>query len=247
MKKIISIMLAALMLISAFALTACDGCNEPADPEDTTDAGTNADGTPIETVEFETVDETVFTTDKVNLRSSTSTDADNKITSVPEGTELKRIGYHEEWSKVLYNGDACYIKTMYLTTEEEEVTTQAPPANTEDFTDVNETVYVYSDQDDDGKCDGRCDEEGQNPVTANLYPQPAKENMKCYLECGTELKRTGILIEDEEMGYGWSRVEYKGEVLYIRNSCVTTEKPHAAETADTTAADTTADDTTTAE
>ena len=235
MKKIISIMLAMLMLVSVFALAGCAGCNETPDDEA---EGTTPDGNPIESVEFEKVEETVYTTDKVNIRSSTYTDIDNKITSVPAGTELQRIGYHEEWSKVMYNGEACYIKTAYLTTEEDDVTTAPPAANTDEFTDRNETVYIYSDQDDDGKCDGRCDEEGQKIVIANLYPQPVKENMKYSLECGTELKRTGILIEDEEMGYGWSRVEYKGEVLYIRNSCVTTEKPHGGATAsaDTTTA-----------
>ena len=95
-----------------------------------------------------------------------------------------------------------------------------------DFTNVNETVYIYSDQNDDGKCDGRCNIEGETKLKANLYLQPVKEGTTRTLSCGDELVRTGILIEDEDTGYGWSRVEYAGKVYYIRNSCVTTVKPH---------------------
>lgn len=231
MKKIISVLLAMLMLVSVVSFAAC---TEPGtgDPEETT-----PDGDPVESVEFEDVNEIVYATQNVNVRSSTSTEADNKVGQVKAGTELKRIGYHSEWSKVLYNGEACYIKSEYLTTEEDEATTPPPTASNEEFTDVNnETVYVYSDQDDDGKCDNRCNEAGQNVATAYLYPSPVRENSKYVLECGTELVRTGILIENTEKGYGWSRVIYNGETLYIRNSCVTTTKPHGGATAATTTA-----------
>lgn len=94
------------------------------------------------------------------------------------------------------------------------------------FTAVNETVYIYSDQNDDGKCDGKCNQEGEPKVLATLYLQPAKEGTTRTLTCGDELIRTGILIEDSKTGYGWSRVEYDGKTYYIRNSCVTTVKPH---------------------
>ena len=95
-----------------------------------------------------------------------------------------------------------------------------------DFANVNETVYIYSDQNDDGLCDGKCNQTGEPKVQATLYLQPSKEGTTRTLTCGTELVRTGILIEDSKMGYGWSRVEYNGETLYVRNSCVTTTKPH---------------------
>ena len=184
------------------------------------------DSNPIENVTFEEVDELVYATENVNVRSSTYTDIDNKVGQVKAGTELKRIGYNHEWSKVLYNGEVCYVKSAYLSTEK--ISTEPPIiADIDGFVEVNETVYAYSDQDGDLKCDGNCNEEGANVVIVNLYPLPYKENMKYSIECGTELKRTGILIEDEEMGYGWSRVEYRGEILYARNSCITTTKPHA--------------------
>jgi len=105
----------------------------------------------------------------------------------------------------------------------------AQPSNPADgeFTEVNEKAYIYSDQNDDGKCDGKCDKEGESKAQATLYLQPSKTGTTITLTCGTEITRTGILIEDEKNGYGWSRVEYNGKEYYIRNSCVTTVKPHS--------------------
>ena len=237
MKKIITVSLAVIMLLSLVLLA---GCADPAtNPTDTTPDNTPID-TPADTPanNFVVVNETVYATTAVNVRSSMSTENnDNVKGQLKAGDTIVRIGYTEEWSKVLFDGVECFVKSEYLAKEPPVIDT---PANTEDFTPVaNETVYVYSDQDDDGKCDGRCDEEGQNKVTVNLYPAPVRENMKYALECGTELVRTGVLIEDVEKGYGWSQVIYNGETLYIRNSCVTTVKPHDGATTGTTPAETT--------
>lgn len=68
---------------------------------------------------FNLVDETVYAKEKVRVR--TEADAKNKeniYKKVSRGTELKRIGFHEEWSKVELDGGIYYIATAYLTKEE---------------------------------------------------------------------------------------------------------------------------------
>lgn len=84
------------------------------------------------TVKFTEVNETVYTTERCNIRESYSTSS-NKIATVNKNTELKRIGVGENgWSKVEYNGKTCYVSSQYLSTQ------QADP----EFTSVNEKMYA---------------------------------------------------------------------------------------------------------
>lgn len=78
--------------------------------------------TPMVSVEpeagYETVQETVYTTDIVNVRSENSTDTrDNIVITLAKGKELYRVGVNDLWSRILYNGKVCYVATEYLTTE----------------------------------------------------------------------------------------------------------------------------------
>ena len=63
------------------------------------------------------VEETVYTTARVNMREAASTDS-KSIDLLVKNTQLFRISYNEEWSKILLNENEYYVATRYLTTEE---------------------------------------------------------------------------------------------------------------------------------
>lgn len=70
-----------------------------------------------ETGNLENIEETIlYTTDKVNCRTSNSTDSD-VIVTVPGNREVKGIGYHDGWYLVEYEGSNGYIREDFLTTE----------------------------------------------------------------------------------------------------------------------------------
>ncbi len=68
---------------------------------------------------FTTVNETVYATDSVNVRSSYSTSS-SVIGSLNKGQSVTRIGKSSSWSKVKYNGQTAYISSDYLTTKKPE-------------------------------------------------------------------------------------------------------------------------------
>ncbi len=68
-------------------------------------------------IEFTAVDETVYATTTVNIRSQASVDSD-VVSLLNKRASVQRIGVSDEWSKVIYEGRECYIATEYLTTEE---------------------------------------------------------------------------------------------------------------------------------
>lgn len=71
---------------------------------------------------FTTVNETVYATDSVNVRSSYSTSS-SVIGSLKAGDEVTRTGKATKavngitWSKIKYNGQTAYVSSSYLTTE----------------------------------------------------------------------------------------------------------------------------------
>lgn len=99
---------------------------------------TETPATPPETptANFSSVNETVYTTERCNVRESYSTSS-KKIDTISAGKELKRTGVGDNgWSKVEYNGKEAYISSQYLTT-----TKPADPK----FTDSDETMYATQD------------------------------------------------------------------------------------------------------
>lgn len=219
MKKIISVLLAAVMLLSLAALVGCAGCNDTGDG-DTTTTGDPAGSTPITPgdITFTTVNETVYATEGVNIRSAMVIDSANIVGGLKAGEQITRIGYHSEWSKVIFNGQECYIKSDYLTTEKDSVTTAGPAVGDDEFTVVDETVYAYYDEDEDGECDPG--------AKINLRAE-ARSNatIKFELPRGTELKRVGVMYDEGSDTLGWSKVIYNGETVYCRNSCLSTTNP----------------------
>lgn len=68
-------------------------------------------------ISFESVDETVYATTAVNIRSTPSTDSDI-VSVLARNKQVQRVGVSDEWSKVVVDGQECYIAAQYLTLEE---------------------------------------------------------------------------------------------------------------------------------
>ena len=72
---------------------------------------------------FKTVDDNIFiNADKVNLRSEPSAESE-LIAEVSMSTLLKRTGVSEEWSRVMYNSQTCYVTNEWITDKTPEVAT----------------------------------------------------------------------------------------------------------------------------
>lgn len=71
----------------------------------------------VDPIKYTEVNETVYATGGVNVRSGPSTDY-QKIGRLEKGESITRIGVGEDgWSKVEYNGEIAYISSKYLSTE----------------------------------------------------------------------------------------------------------------------------------
>ena len=67
---------------------------------------------------FEERNEKVITTTALRVRSTPTTDTDDNILGkVEAGEELKRIGYNDSWSKIIYNGKEAYVSSEYVITK----------------------------------------------------------------------------------------------------------------------------------
>lgn len=98
----------------------------PDTPPATNTNTTNTTNNNAVSVKFTDVSETVYTTEKCNIRESYSTSS-NKVGTVEKGTELKRTGVGDNgWSKIEYNGKTCYISSTYITKEKVEIEFKKP-------------------------------------------------------------------------------------------------------------------------
>lgn len=220
MKKTLSLILATLFVV--LALASCNN-NPPKIPDVSTPGipsggesqpvaspgeSSGDESTPIvpDEVEFTACDEEVYVTGDLNLRTSTSFDADNVAKTVDKGTKLRRIGFHETWSKVVFEDTEYFCSTAYLSKE--------LPAENITFTDVDETLYVCP----DGKFEGE----------SKLYTEADRtKEASITIAAKTAVKRTGVYYENPEDAekLGWSRIEYEGATYYIRNSQLTETAP----------------------
>lgn len=71
----------------------------------------------IEELQWTDVDETVYTTTRVNVRKAASTDSQS-IDLIGKNSKLTRVSYNDEWSKIHLNEKEYYVASRYLTTEE---------------------------------------------------------------------------------------------------------------------------------
>ncbi|MBO4560259.1 MAG: N-acetylmuramoyl-L-alanine amidase [Lachnospiraceae bacterium] len=94
---------------------------------------------------FEPKADYVDTKDGVNLRLGCSTDTE-KVAHLEEGKRLERTGYNEEWTRVIYDGQECYIATRLIIRAVDSIDTVVEPEpdegepeannNTDDNTEV---------------------------------------------------------------------------------------------------------------
>lgn len=135
-----------LVLILAFSLTGCGKEKTEPDKKDTTETTTEATTEEVITTEvttepeptvdedgFTIVKQTVKTTDYVNVRLSPSTDGDI-YQQLANDVELERIGYNDEWSKVVVDGNTCYIFSENLTVISDEQEENGTEDGTEEGT-----------------------------------------------------------------------------------------------------------------
>ena len=110
---------------------------EETTPEETTPEETTPEESSREIITFAPVEETVYATDFVNLRADYSLDSEI-LTLLGPGNAITRVGYHEEWSMIRFNGEICYISSNY-------VTTVAPPTEAPEPTEPAPPVIVIPD------------------------------------------------------------------------------------------------------
>lgn len=73
---------------------------------------------------FTLVDETVYVTERVRVRTTATTNSkENIYKKLPKGTKLSRIGYNETWSKIMLENEVYYVASEYLSTEEPKIAT----------------------------------------------------------------------------------------------------------------------------
>lgn len=162
---------------------------------------------------FTEVSENVTAKDSTNLRNIPSQGDDSTIIhTLKNGEQAVRTGISDSgWSRLTYEGQTVYAVSSYLTTD---LNYQAP------------TPAKQEGQEGAGSGDGLKTKfaERNDQVTAkievNLRSLPSVTNpdatVVAVLHNGEYVTRTGI---NEE--YGWSRVDYNGQILYCISSYLT--------------------------
>ena len=158
-------------------------------------------------MKFTEVNETVTAKNSTNLRNIPSQGEDSAILyTLKNGETVARTGISDSgWSRLTYDGRTVYAVSSYLTTD----LAYQPPAEEgagsgdglkTKFADRNEQVTAK--------------------IEVNLRALPSVTNpdatVIAVLHNGEYITRTGI---NEE--YGWSRVDYNGQILYCVSSYLT--------------------------
>lgn len=166
-----------------------------------------ASADPEASMKFSEVNENVTAKESANLRDIPSQDTDSTVKlTLNNGDVATRTGVSDSgWSRLQYNSATYYAVSSYLTT------------------DLN---YVAAGQEGSGSGDGlktkftECNDVVTAKIEVNLRTIPSVTNpdavVAAVLTNGENVTRTGI---NEE--FGWSRVEYNGQVLYCISSYLT--------------------------
>ena len=81
---------------------------------------------PEETIQIEAVDEVVYATSNVNVRTGPSTNY-KKVGAFSTNDEVHRVGICDNnWSQIIYNGNVHYMSSKYLSTDKVVIPTPAP-------------------------------------------------------------------------------------------------------------------------
>ncbi len=100
----------------------------------------------IPKIQYTDVNETVYAVSNVNIRSGAGTSF-SVLDVLKTGDAIVRTGYHEEWSRVEYEGTTGYIASSYLTTEEPET---EPPTTEEPTTEEPTTQEITTQEGTEG-------------------------------------------------------------------------------------------------
>lgn len=91
---------------------------------------------------FEKKADYVETTNNVNLRKGASTSTDI-VAHLDEGKRVERTGYNSEWTRIIYEGQECYIASYLITGEFESIDSELPigeEAEAGETADTSETA-----------------------------------------------------------------------------------------------------------
>lgn len=138
------------------------------------------------------VDETVYATDSVNIRSDANESAE-RVGQVYQGETLHRTGILDSgWSRVDYNGQTAYVKSEYVTTD-----ANSANGGGEDNSQITSSTPAGG--------------------TAT-----AKESISFREGMSETSAKLGVIYQGEKvkkiMDYaeGWSKVEYNGKTGYVK-------------------------------
>ena len=219
MKKLLALSLAALAVLT-FSACAVQLSGDPASTDDVT-----LDPNDPNSV-FTECNETVYATDKVNIRTSPDTSSSaNIVDQLPKGGSITRTGYNDSWGRVEYNGMTCYIASQYLSlTDQGGTDNPGSSSSSIKFTDVDETIYMVDDTLESGLAVRSAPNTGDS------------DNVVFYAKYGESYKRTGVYLDGNEIDgipTGWSRIEYTEDgttkIGYTRSWHWSTEAPADAE------------------
>lgn len=164
---------------------------------------------------FREVNETVTAKNKTNLRDIPSQGEDSTVLVTLENPNTaQRTGISDSgWSRVIYGDKVCYAVSSYLTTDlnapaQASQAASATPASQDDSGDNGIKTKFTA-----------CDDTITAKQEVNLRTLPSVTNEQAQvaytLHNGETAHRTGYNQE-----YGWSRVEYNGQVLYCITSYI---------------------------
>lgn len=145
----------------------------------------------------------------VNLRALPTTDSEI-VGTLTSGDFLERTAVSNKgWSRLMYNGQAVYAVTSYLSNEIVTPTvpsTPEPEAESDGFTAVDEMVTAKEE--------------------TNLRTGPSTDGTEVVhkLLKGEYVRRIGVHTN------GWSKLEYNGQIVYAITSYLTTESDVAETT-----------------
>ncbi len=161
---------------------------------------------------FTEVNETVTAKSQTNLRNIPSQGSDSTVMmTLTNGQTATRTGVSTSgWSRVVYNGATYYAVSSYLTTD-----ISAPAQTTESTTETTQTTETTTSGFRTKFTDVSDTVTAKEMVNLRSKPSVTDEDsvVEATLYAGTNIPRTGINNE-----YGWSRVEYDGQVLYCVSS-----------------------------